>query len=235
MLTESENGRRSFERYPPRAAEPPADTIANRGWLGWSLAGGIALGVPSGWLLAYLAALPALLGLFFFLLIGLLIGAVMFRLGKPAAPVPRGMLRPIGMAVALLVWVTGLLAEYRWFPEHAAAEVVRNSVIQSIPPSEVKQFENKMRREALDRLRADYPPGGFIGYLRWAAIDGQMSLPRMKDQSRYLYKLRQKRVIWVARVVLSLVLFTFALQSQFFGLAPRKPVAEDETSEGAAK
>ncbi|MBN1489250.1 MAG: hypothetical protein JXA69_04975, partial [Phycisphaerae bacterium] len=54
-----------------------------------SVIAGLALGLPFAWLLAVLAFLPFYLGLFFFTLIGLLIGAVQFRVGKPAVPWPK--------------------------------------------------------------------------------------------------------------------------------------------------
>jgi len=196
----------------------------------WSLAGGMALAIPIGYLLAYLVALPLFLGLFFFLLLGLLIGAVMFRLGKAAAPAPRQTLWCIGLTVAVLCWLTGHVAEYRWLPADAAEAVLRNSVTQSVSPERIQQFEQQIHKIAADRIRT-FPPGGLLGYWRWRATDGTLELPRMGNDPFYTWPLREKGVIWVVRVVLSLVLVSFTLLSQFLGLA--KSPSEIEAADDA--
>ena len=89
-----------------------AEVARERGWIGWSLVSGCVVGVPAGALLAYLAVLPMFLGLFFFLLVSLLVGAVMFRFGRSAAPVARRTLWAVGIAVVIVIWFTGLVVEY---------------------------------------------------------------------------------------------------------------------------
>jgi hypothetical protein len=204
---------------------------ANSSVLIWSLAGGIVLAIPIGYLLAYLAALPFFLGLFFFLLLGLLIGAVMFRLGKAAIPASRPTLWYIGMTVAVLCWLTGNVAEYRWLPADAAEAVLRNSVTQSVSPDKIHAFEQKIHEIAADRIRT-IPPGGLLGYWRWRATDGTLELPRMGNDPLYTWQLREKGIIWVVRVLLSLVLVSFTLLSQFLGLS--KLPSDTETADDAA-
>jgi hypothetical protein len=202
---------------------------ANSNALIWSLAGGVALAIPIGYLLAYLAALPLFMGLFFFLLLGLLIGAVMFRLGKAAAPAPRQNLWYIGLAVAVLCWLTGHVAEYRWLPADAAEAVLRNSVTQSVSPERIKLFELEIHKIAADRIRT-FSPGGLLGYWRWRATDGTLELPRIGNDPPYTWSLREKGVIWVVRVALSLVLVSFTLLSQFLSLA-KSPSGIDATDD----
>jgi len=202
---------------------------AGRGWLGWSLAGGAVIGVPAGWLLAYLVAIPAL-GLFFFMLIGLLIGAVMYRLGRAATPVPRGRLWALGLAVSLLVWVTVLAAEYRWLPHDAAKVVVRNSLLPDANAARVAEFEAEVRSKVHEQLRAAYPPGGFLGYLRMSATSRTLKLDRPGGQDPYVFRMPGKAVIWHLRVIFTLVLLAFSILSQVLGLA-RVPVQQSSHSQ----
>jgi hypothetical protein len=199
----------------------------------WSLAVGIALGIPAGHLLAYLVALPAFLGLFFFLWLGLVIGAAMFRLGKAAVPAPKQSLYVIGLTVSVLAWMSGLVSEYRMLPGEVADAVRRNSVTQSASRDQIQQFEQKVRGEVLDHLRKQYPPGGLVGYWRWRTTDGSMKFARMGDGSLYPYEIRQRGIIWLVRVILSLVLISFTILSQFLGLArlPSKVDADSVATE----
>ena len=213
----AETSDNSYAQFAPnpnmQSGQPP------QGWLGWSLAVGVALGLPTGWLLAYLAALPAFLGQFFDLLLGLLIGAAMYRLGRPAAPVPRGHLWAVGGLVAGLVWLTTLAAQYHWFPDDAAQAVIRNSISSSMNTEDLQKFMAGTRRYALDQLREKYPPGGFLGYIRWAATNRQMEIPRPGKEPPFLYHIRGTLVIWYLQLFLSLSFLLFAIESQLLGLA----------------
>ena len=78
--------------------------------MAWALVAGCLLALPVGWLLATLAMLPFFLGLFFCMLFSLLVGAVVYRVGKPAAPQARPLLWMIGIAVGLAVFGVSLVA-----------------------------------------------------------------------------------------------------------------------------
>jgi len=201
--------------------------------IGWSLIGGCAVGLPIGWLMGYLALLPFFLGLFFFALLGLVVGAVMFRFGRPAAPAPRPALWLIGNAVAIVVCGAGLVGEYyglvgyRVFGhevEGDAYQAVRESFrYRSFTQDELARLRGETRRHTLAQLEADYPPGGFVGYLRWAASRGTMECPRIFDDTTHTILLRHRRVTWLIRVALSLGLLSFSIMSQVLGLAGPLP------------
>src|SRR5262245_21649393 len=80
-----------------------------------SLAAGLAIGLPLGIVLSYLAALPYFLGLFFFVLFGLVIGALLFRFGADRRPMAWSI---VGLATAMVVtatWCASLVVEARTF------------------------------------------------------------------------------------------------------------------------
>ena len=201
-------------------------SLPARIWL--SLIVGGLLGLPTGWLLASLAVLPMFLGLFFFLIVGLFIGAAMFRLGKPAAPVPKSTLITIGSIVALTVWGAALFYEFRQLPEDAARTVRSSFPKRYFDKQDQLRLQNETRDYVLAKLKEDYRPGGFVGYLRWAAAKGTIECPRIFSDDTETHGLYQQGLMWVIRVVLSLLLVGFTLLAQFLGLAQSAPSAPSE-------
>ena len=196
------------------------------GRIGWPCLAGLLAGIPAGWLLAYLAALPAFLGLFFYLLFGLLLGAIMVRCGRRAGPVPRPTLWLIGGGIALLVWATGLAAEY-WELPRSAEEAVRKSFIRSFTRQDRQVLADKTREYVNAHLQTEYPPGGFLGYLRWAATDGTMDLPRVFSDTTEVFRLPQRRVAWLVRLALGLLFLGGTIMAQLLELAARaRPAGE---------
>jgi hypothetical protein len=202
-----------------------AELSTQRSWIGWPLIAGCVVGVPAGCLLAYLALLPMFLGLFFFLLVGMVVGAVTFRFGKAAAPIPPTTLRLIGAAVAVLVWTTGLVVEYLDFPREAA-RAVRHSLAQNLTADQQDELADRTRQHVLTQLTGRDFRGGFLdhllafsGYLKWAATRGTMRCPRIFDDSTHTVRLSQRGIGWLIRVIVSLGLLAFAILSQVLGLA----------------
>jgi hypothetical protein len=217
---------------------PPTQPVSEA-WPLRGLVAGAILGIPLGILLAFVGAIPYQLGLFFYLVLGLLIGAVMFRACRSAAPIAIHRLRPIGVAVALIVWFTSLTTEYRTFPNEAAEATIKNSLLSSASDAEVAAARERARAEPLEKLREQYPPGGLIGYVRWVASSGRMELSRFGTDEPHTYIVPgQKRIAWISRAVLSLILLACAINSQFTGLAeplnPQKaPEAEPNQPQDA--
>src|SRR5438045_327140 len=89
----------------------------------WALVGGVFVGLLLGWLLAYLAVLPAMLGLIFFALAGMVIGYLMFRIGQPAAPVPVIQLWGMAIAAGAIVWCTELAVECDMLPDQVKLSI----------------------------------------------------------------------------------------------------------------
>lgn len=195
-----------------------------------SLIGGCVVGLPLGWLLAYLAFLPVFLGLFFFMLLGLIPGALMYRLGLPAAPVHRGLLWLFGLGVSLLIGGTGLFKEYRDL-ELNVAQTIQDKYRRGLPADQRRQIRSRVHEFVGTFLKKDYPPGGFPGYLRWAATDGKLECSINLDRPvSFTYRLAQRKGIWLTRVILSFILLAGAVLSQVLGLAKRR---EPKKIEGA--
>lgn len=198
---------------------PVADTRGSR-WIGWSVISGGGVGIPAGVLLAYLSALPFLLGLFFYLLLGLIIGATMFRFGRRAPAPSRRLAQAMGIGVAVLVWGTSLYVEYIAFPRSVDRQV-RESFRKSFPADERAELRTQTGAFVAEYLRNHYPPGGFVGYVRWAIDDKPMECPRVFSDSTQKIRLPQRGTLWLVRVGLALVLVVWAVLSQVLGLAAK--------------
>ena len=229
-------------------------TSANsaRGRMAWALAAGCLLAVPVGWLLATLAMLPFFLGLFFCMLFSLLIGAVVYRVGKPVAPQARSLLWMIGIAAGLAVFGVSLVAEYynvrgydvflygpkgfAWYAvDGDATKAARKSfAYRSFTPEQVARLRAGSRQDFLDQLAAKYPPGGFLGFVQWALADGSMQCTRVFSDSTTSFQLRQRGVLWAVRLALSLVLITAAILSQVLGLGPPRPKPDPDPQDDKA-
>ena len=193
--------------------------------------------------MGFLALLPYFLGLFFFALLGLVVGAVMFRFGRPAAPAGRSTLWLIGGFVAALLCVTGLAAEYhgligyRVFGHEfndAYRHLRRSFRHRAFTQQELDTLRDETRRHVRAQLRTDYPPGGFLGFVRWAATDGTIECPRIFDNATQTVAIRHRGFTWVVRVLLSLGMLTFSIMSQILGLAePPKPPGVAAADPGA--
>jgi hypothetical protein len=199
---------------------------------------GVLLGLPIGWLLGILILLPFMLGLFFDMLLGLLVGAALYRVASPAAPVRRPVAVAIGLAVTLLVWCTSLAGEYynvrgysiygygsqglAWYPVDGdvTRSVRRWFADRSFKPEQVAALRSETRNAFLQELDSKYPPGGFIGFVRWSVVtDKPIQIPRIFSPSVETCRPPQRGAIWLFRLALSLILLAGAILSQVLGLA----------------
>jgi len=206
---------------------------------------GCVVGLPVGWVLATLIMLPFMLGLFFHMLLGLLVGAVVYRVGSPAMPVSRAIALGAGFGVALAVYGVSLAGEYynvrgyslyrsgpggwAWYPvEGDAAQAVRHSFPDRSFSREQLESLRRTASEAFVReLAAKYPPGGFIGFLRWCASPSRpIVLPRVLGEGTQECKPKRSGTPWMIRMVLAWVLLSGAIVSQVAGLSPRPQAPE---------
>jgi hypothetical protein len=179
---------------------------------------GLLVAVPLGYLLSYGASLLTFLGLFFFMLFGLAIGAAMFRVGRPARPIGRWKLRAGTAVVALFGWGLGLTLEGYEFPSDVAHRVLKpESRIyrrrpEGVTPSQIRQSVIESTRAY---LKQQYPPGGPLGYMQWKATSDRLPLqvPGREEPVTLQYK-RKNGAWWLVRVILSIGLFAFAIHSQ---------------------
>jgi hypothetical protein len=185
--------------------------------------------VPGMFRLSNVAYLLFYLGLFFFLLYGLLIGAVMFRVGKSARPAPKGLVLTIGIVVVAAIWAGELYQEYRAFPEFAQ-EQLRKQISGQITPERLDDFRNGVARAIHEHWEANYPPGGFPGFLRWMAKGEPIKCPYVIKEGTHPVPASQQGAGFVFRAVVSLGLLMFSVLSQFMGLALPPPAPESSES-----
>lgn len=136
---------------------------------------GIVLAIPLGYLLSLAVFLPAMLGLFFFILFGLLIGAAMCRVWTPLRPMKPWTIK-LGITLAVLAgWGGALVWEGLTFPSAVAKDAIEQVVKVS------GKTGSDVRADAIADtkkfLAERYPPGGVIGYWRWAMADKTIEIP----------------------------------------------------------
>jgi len=128
--------------------------------------------------------------------------------------------------VALTLWTSSLVTEYLTLPR-VALSAVRKSINLVLSPARKENIEDQLRMHIHARLEAEYPPGGILGYMRWAATSGKMDLPRVIDNARITFLLSQRRWWWIVRVVLSLIFTAGAFLSQILPLSLSKAARPD--------
>lgn len=187
-------------------------TASARGTLRWwvAVAAGLVVSAPFVWLLSYGAALPYYLGLFFFALFGLVIGAVMHRVASPTRPYGRGALLTGTTIVVLVGWCGTIGLEANGFPADMAEEASKMSR-RKIP--NVAAFRADVADGVRRFLVKKYPPGATLGYVRWVLISGKLNHRDVTGMSLN-FEASQHGLTWAIRVVLSLALFAFGVGSQ---------------------
>lgn len=182
------------------------------GELRWwcAVAVGAVLALPIAWILSYVAALPFFLGLFFFPLLGLVIGACMHRIAAPARPYGRGSLLLGTTLVVLLAWGGSIVKESRDFPHDIASRVVR-ATRRSI--DDVHAFRATLANDVRRAVRERYPPGGALGYVRWILADGTLEKGQIPGFEIPITRTPHGWA-WAIRVVLSAGLLAFGIGSQ---------------------
>jgi len=198
----------------PSPSDIPASIAASprssvRWWLAVLLGSVICL--PFAWLLSYGAALPFFLGLFFFVLFGLMIGAAMHRVAAPGRPYGR---MPLVVGTSLVVglgWGISIVKEAVDFP----ADIADDAITQTLNLGDRTPAEYRAAVSAGVRtfLKEHYAPGGPLGYVRWILTDGTLDKTEVPQLSRALRR-SPNGWLWVIRVVLSIALFGFGIGSQ---------------------
>lgn len=189
--------------------------------------GGALAGLPIGWLLSYGGLLPFYLGLFFFLLFGLLLGAVVYRLGAPARPLGRAWLAGGTAVVVLVTWGVSMLIEAHTFPSQVAKvalEKTRKLPAGATPDSFLRDSQDDVARH----LRDKYAPGGVIGYMRWQLTDSQIKPP--VGRLPKTFRSTQPRLWWGIRVLLSITLLSVGIYSQIAAL--RREASQQQRRDG---
>lgn len=195
-----------------------ADGPTSRLWLSTFVAGVVA--IPLSILLSFGAALPFFLGLFFFALFGLVIGATGFRVGQKFRPYPRPL---VIMATAIIIgWCMGisLVKEAVDFPSDMASQALVKT--KNIGERTSDQYQADVANEVRSMLAKDYAPGGIVGYFKWVTTNGTIKKDTLPSVDRGL-RAGYSRILWFIRLVLSTALLTFGVASQMMLLAKPAP------------
>ncbi len=187
-----------------------------RWWTGVAVA--LVVCLPLGWLLSYAAALVAFLGLFFFSLFGLIIGAIMYRFGVTVRPIPKIHLRVGAGLVVALCWSLSMGIEVHDFASDKASYAVTK--VEPLPegksPEQVRDDIARYVRETLER---DYGGSGLLGYAKWILLSSEMQYQPVTMKQPIVLKSIQYRWWWVIRVVLSIILLSFSVYAQISPLS----------------
>ena len=180
-----------------------------RWWL--AVLAGVAVTLPVAWLLSFAGTLPFFLGVFFFALFGLLIGAVIYRVAAPCRPYRSTQVIVGTTMIVIAGWGGSIVKESRDFPSDMASEAARKtSDIGDRPVAEFRlEVAGEVRRFLLER----YPPGGTLGYMRWALTSGEIEKGDLAAVKRKLSR-SQRGWSWAIRVVLSVAGLAFGVASQ---------------------
>jgi len=193
-------------RHDPESVRPASPA---RWWRGVGI--GMVVGLPLSWLLSYAATLPFFIGLFFFALFGLVIGASVYRVAAKSRPCgPASVL--IGTTLIVLVcWSIALQLEARRFPGDIADYAAENT--PDLGGRDLPTYLDDVSRKTTDYLRRKYPPGGLIGYARWSMLDGRITRDDIPELVKP-FRSNQAKLWWAVRVVVSIALLAFGIGSQ---------------------
>jgi hypothetical protein len=180
-------------------------------WKGVCVA--LVVALPLGWLLSFAAALVALLGLFFFALFGLVLGAILYRFGVQSRPIPVGKLRIGVVLVVATCWICSMWLEVAQFAGDKANYAVTK--IEPLPEGRSPaQVRSDVERHVRDTLERDFGGSGFLGYARWSLTSGKMQYQPETMKRAVALRPVQYRWWWAIRVALSIVFLSFGVYAQ---------------------
>lgn len=193
----------------------------------WGSALGVAfvLLVCLDWLLVRLLWLPLFSGLFFFLVAGLLVGGLSFRLARNARPMTKKRIAGGVLLVAFMSILVTICLEYR----HVTNSIGSPPKFASVRNELVREVGSSARIDALvserfkQQLTRDFPPGGPVGYVRWTLASGKMELE--VEGTKEIVSTAHRGLIWPARTLAALLLTAAGLWLSFEALQSSDPVS----------
>ncbi|MGD2108410.1 MAG: hypothetical protein PVI86_03365 [Phycisphaerae bacterium] len=198
---------------PVEGTMPDSTTPGGSGRWWAAVVVGLIVATPLAWLLSLAGMLPALLGVFFFILFGVMIGAVVHRVAAPGRPYRKW---PVVFGTTLLVgvtWVFSLYIESRDFPRGVGIKAGNQT--RNIGDQTIEAFRADVARDVRRFFRERYPPGGTIGYVHWLLVSGELATEQVAGLSRPIVV--PQRGYWFGiRAVLSIGLLAYGVASQTF-------------------
>ena len=168
----------------------------------------------NAWAFSHLGNLFYFLGLFFFILFGLIHGAAAFRFLSAFRPIRRPMLTCIGGLFALLTWGGGLVLEASYLPEDVYDATIK-TFKRGLPLGlQAADFKRDVLAQTTDYLRENYGSNRTISYVRWELAGGSLDLTVRGRERSLAYERPQRRIGFALRVLASLVLVAYGMFSQ---------------------
>lgn len=167
----------------------------------------------NGWAFSHLSNLLVFLGLFFFVLFGLIMGATINRLLTQFAPLSKPVIVLLGMVFVLVSWWGALVLEASYYPGDALA-FCNHHYRRLAPDVTYEQQREAVLAQATEHLKENYGSSGTLAYLRWGLASGEVSLTVPGRSTPAVFTLRQQRGWLWLRLAASLILLCFGVFSQ---------------------
>jgi hypothetical protein len=164
-------------------------------------------------LLSYALSLIAMLGLFFFMLFGLIIGATMYRSADKSRIVPRSQAVVATIIVSLVCWSIAVTKEAVDYPQDFVDAAIDNNKVRK-PRGKVDEIRIELHTFITEYLKTEYPPGGVLGYFKMVATGGSVELTTSSQINPVTIKPRVSAWVWWTRVLASVVLLYVSIWSQ---------------------
>jgi hypothetical protein len=219
MMTSSEN-----DPTPPQVVVAEWTPQRRKVWC-TALGVSLLLLAPLDWLLARLLWLPMYFGLFFFLVAGLLVGGVAFRMARSARPLTRTRIIVGILPVAFASICITVILEYRHIASIAGAPPALGAAwsAQSKDSASVGDIKAEAAKAFRSHLADKFPPGGVVGYARWAVQSGEMKITAFGFEETVT--IAHQGLTWPIRTLAAFVLLLLGLWLSFESLRSPSPVS----------
>ncbi len=182
----------------------------------------------NAWAFSHLGNLFYFLGLFFFILFGVIHGATVFRFLSAFRPIRRPTLICIGCFLVLLTWSGGLALEASYLPEDVYDATIE-TFKRGLPPGlRAADFKTDVLAQTTDYLRENYGPNLTISYVQWELAGGSLDLTVRGRERSLAYERPQRGIGFALRVLISLVLVAYGMFSQIGVLTKTKEQLQAE-------
>ena len=194
-------------------------------WWAGVLVGAI-IASPLTWLLSHAATLPFFIGIFFFALFGLVIGASIHRVAARRAPYSRAPVIGGTTLIVLLCWGGSVYLESTRFPVDVATFAIETT--RDIGDRTANEFRADVADNTRRFLREKYPPGGLLGYARWSLLNSRLTRQDVPGL-RKPFRSDQAKIWWAVRIVLCIGLLAFGVSSQTLPLGKTRDTTVTNT------
>ena len=181
--------------------------------LGRMVVTGAIVSIALGWtLLSWALALPFMLGVFFFMLFGLFIGAAMFRAASGFVPVQRKTIVTATVIVTLIGWLTSLAKEAIDYPRDFVKHATKRVHVPDVEGA-LGQVQSELRTFINNHLSKNFPPGGPLGYFRLAATGQSVTIDDLPTRQPKPITIppRTSAAVWWIRNILAIIMFYIAI------------------------